>query len=288
MSLLATFETMGKPFKVLVAFGLIAAVGFLDLVTGYEVAFSLFYVIPIMLATWSMGRWAGIIASMASALAWVAADWWSGNAYSSAFVPIWNTIIRLSFFLVIALLLSVLRRAMDREKALASTDTLTGAANSRSFRELAQAEIDRFARYQHPFTLAYIDLDNFKGVNDRFGHAAGDRALYTVASFVRDHSRKTDTLARLGGDEFALLLPETSEDVARVVISKIQKGLAEEMQHNGWPVTLSIGVLTCRATPRTSDELIAAADRLMYSVKNGGKDDARYSVYTEDGVADRS
>ncbi len=142
--------------------------------------------------------------------------------------------------------------------------------------------MDRAARYQHPFTLAYIDLDNFKLVNDRFGHATGDRALSTVAGFIREHSRRTDALARLGGDEFALLLPETDEDVARAAIAKLRKGLTQEMQRHGWPVTFSIGVVTCRACPGSADELIAAADRLMYSVKNGGKDDDRYSVYGRD------
>ncbi len=279
MKVLTVFDRLPVLLKSLAVLGLIAAVGILDVVTGYEVAFSLFYVIPIFLATWSMGLGAGIVASITSGAIWEAADWWSGNVYSSGFVPVWNTIVRLSFFLIIALLLSVVRRAMDREETLARTDMLTGALNSRSFHEVLQAEIDRFARYQHPFTLAYVDLDNFKEVNDRFGHATGDQALSEVAGFIRDRSRKTDTLARLGGDEFALLLPETGEDVARAVVAKLQKGLTEQMQLRGWPVTFSIGVLTCRAAPGSSDELISMADRLMYSVKNNGKDDARYSVH---------
>lgn len=279
MTLLAVIERQPLPLKLLAVLALIAAVGVLDAVTGYEAAFSLFYVIPVLLATWSIGRWAGISTSTASAAIWAVADWWAGNEYSSAFVPVWNSVIRLSLFLVIVMLLSVLRRAIDRERALARRDTLTGAFNSRSFHELAQAEIDRFARYQHPFTLAYIDLDNFKDVNDRFGHAAGDQALCTVAGFIRKHSRKTDALARLGGDEFALLLPETGEDVARPAIAKLQKGLTEEMQRNGWQVTFSIGVLTCSSAPRTADDLISMADRLMYSVKNSGKNDATYSAY---------
>lgn len=288
MRLLAVFDRQSRLLKALAVIGLIAATGVLDVVTGYEVGLSsLVYVIPIFLAAWSMGRWEGIMAATASGVTWGIADWRSGTEYSSSFVPVWNTIIRFSLFLIIATLLSVLRDAMDREKELSRTDTLTGALNSRSFHALAQAEIDRFARYQRPFTMAYIDLDNFKAVNDRFGHAAGDRALCSVASHIKAHSRKTDTVARLGGDEFALLLPETAEEVARAAVDKLHRGLMEEMQRNGWPVTFSIGVLTCRATPRTSDELISMADQLMYSVKNGEKDGARYFAYTGDSVAGR-
>jgi diguanylate cyclase (GGDEF)-like protein len=84
----------------------------------------------------------------------------------------------------------------------------------------------------------------------------------------------------LGGDEFALLLPETDQSAAKVVIPKIQAGLLDEMRKNGWPITFSIGVLTCNHTPRTSDELIKQADALMYSVKNNGKNSISYSVYS--------
>lgn len=83
-------------------------------------------------------------------------------------------------------------------------------------------EIDRLHRYGRPFTVAYIDLDNFKAVNDQFGHAIGDRVLCTVVSSLKKYMRKTDVCARLGGDEFALLLPETDHEFARLVISKIQ------------------------------------------------------------------
>jgi len=168
---------------------------------------------------------------------------------------------------------------MERERAVARTDYLTGAGNLRFFLELLQKEIDRSLRYQHPFTLVYIDVDNFKTVNDQFGHIIGDEVLRTLVRNITTHVRKTDTVARLGGDEFALLLPETTQESARVAISKLQDGLLKEMQQNKWPITFSVGVLTCRAPPVKAGELVRIADELMYSVKYGGKNAITYSTY---------
>jgi diguanylate cyclase (GGDEF)-like protein len=168
---------------------------------------------------------------------------------------------------------------MDHERDLAHIDFLTGAVNSRFFFDLVNMEIYRSQRYNHPFTIVYLDLDNFKTVNDKFGHITGDQVLRAVANQARTHLRKTDVVARLGGDEFALLLPETNQESAQVVISKIQGGLLVEMQQSNWPVTFSIGVLTCTDAPPSPDELIRLADELMYSVKHGSKNAIKFSNY---------
>ncbi|MFO1424783.1 MAG: GGDEF domain-containing protein [Candidatus Competibacteraceae bacterium] len=279
MNLLENLERQSKPLIILLGFLLVFVVGICDFLSGYEIAFSLFYVIPISLVTWFTGRSPGMIVSLVSAIVWLWADAASGHPYSSLFIPVWNSFIRLSFFIIITLLLSKLRRAMDIERELARIDGLTGAVNSRFFYELARMEIDRLKRYKHSFTLAYLDLDNFKIVNDQFGHATGDRALRVVVNFIIKNVRKTDVLARLGGDEFSLLLPETSQESARMIILKIQNGLLEEMKKNHWPITFSIGVLTCITAPPTTDELVRIADELMYSVKYEGKNAVKYSIY---------
>jgi diguanylate cyclase (GGDEF)-like protein len=142
-------------------------------------------------------------------------------------------------------------------------------------------EIDRFQRNKQPFTVSYIDLDNFKAVNDNFGHNVGDDVLSAVVRQIKNLLRKTDFIARLGGDEFVLILPDTDQAGAQLLISKIQISLLEEMQKNKWPVTFSIGVLTCINIPQTVNELIKQADDLMYSVKNNGKNSINYSIYEE-------
>ena len=279
MNFLAKLEKQSKCFLLLIGFTLIGGIGLIDFLIGYEFSFSVFYVFPISLVTWFTSRRFGLLASLTSALVWVGADVAAGHSYSYHFIPVWNTLIRLTFFVIIILLLSELRKTTERESKLAHTDYLTNTVNSRFFYDLLQIEIDRFKRYKHTFTLAYIDLDNFKAVNDQFGHATGDQVLRAVASSVRKYMRKTDVFARLGGDEFALLLPETNEESARVALSKIQDGLLEKMRLSNWPITFSIGVLTCSAVPHTTEELIKMADELMYSVKHDSKNAIKYSTY---------
>jgi diguanylate cyclase (GGDEF)-like protein/PAS domain S-box-containing protein len=172
-----------------------------------------------------------------------------------------------------------LKKALAREEELARTDYLTGAANARHFYELVQAEINRFSRHKHPFIIAYVDLDNFKTVNDLFGHKTGDKVLCAVVQHVNGRLRKTDCFARLGGDEFAFLMTETDAEGLRETIPAIHRGLLLEMQRNHWPVTFSIGVITCMGVPQKVDELITLADKLMYSIKNNGKNAIGYAVY---------
>ena len=265
MTFIAKLERQTKPFLLLVGFTLIVVIGCIDFLIGHEIGFSVFYVLPISLITWFTSRRFGLAASLISAIAWFSADVASRDPYFHSLVLVWNTLIRLSFFIIITFLLSALRGAAQRERELARIDYLTGAGNTRFLYQLVQMEIDRLQRFQHPLTVAYIDLDNFKIVNDHLGHAAGDQVLRTVVSSLKKNIRRTDSVARLGGDEFVLLLPETNQESARVVLSKIQGGLLEEMRKNNWPVTFSIGVLTCRVAPHSTDELVCMADELMYS-----------------------
>ena len=274
------FKYKRKAYHLLICLAIILIIGYIDRITGNELTVSIFYVIPISLATWYTDRKYGFLASIVCAFVWLAADYDQSSPIVIQFIPVWNTVIRLSFFIIITALLSALRKSMDRERELARIDYLTGAFNSRYFYELLQNEIDRIQRFGHPFTLAYIDLDNFKSVNDKFGHTVGDKVLCSVVISVRNHLRKTDVVARLGGDEFALLLPETNQESAHVALSKIQSYLLEEMQRSNFQVTFSIGVLTSICAPQTTDELVKMADELMYSVKCDGKNAIRYSMYT--------
>jgi diguanylate cyclase (GGDEF)-like protein len=189
--------------------------------------------------------------------------------------------VRVTIFLVTAALLSGLRRALDRERDLSSTDALTGVANTRAFYQRANTEIERARRYRHPLTLAYLDLDNFKRLNDESGHAAGDSALRAIAHTTRASLRATDFVARLGGDEFALVLPETDQSAARTAIAKLHGVLTALMRERGWPTTCSIGVVTTLPPPVSVDELVKSADNLMYRVKRQSKNAVEYDVRQE-------
>jgi diguanylate cyclase (GGDEF)-like protein/PAS domain S-box-containing protein len=164
-----------------------------------------------------------------------------------------------------------LRAALENEKNVSRVDFLTQIANRRAFSEILQLEIKRSRRYRRPMTLAYLDLDNFKQVNDQFGHDTGDELLRLTAQTLRANIRATDTIARLGGDEFALLLPETDHQPACAVIAKLRGILLETIEARHHAVTLSVGLATFAAPGDSIDEVIKIADDLMYSAKNQGK-----------------
>jgi diguanylate cyclase (GGDEF)-like protein len=279
MKITAWLEKRNALFWVAAGIACIAAIGGLDYLTGYEIAFSAFYLFPISLLTWFAGRRSGIAASIASALVGLLADMETGHSAAQPAIYIWNSLIRLSFFTIVTLLISALRKAHEREKELARVDSLTGAVNARFFSEMVQMEIVRSLRNRQPFTIACIDLDNFKLLNDRFGLSMGDTALCTIVKQAKSQLRKADVVARVGGDEFAFLLPETNQAAAQAAIQRVQASLLDEVRRNDWPLTFSIGVLTCIKTTQTSDELIKLANELMYWAKKTGKNAIHYSVY---------
>ncbi|HKP54129.1 MAG TPA: GGDEF domain-containing protein [Chloroflexia bacterium] len=261
-----------------IALCMIALISVADYLTGSALAFSIFYLVPISLATWFVGKRAGIIAAALCAVAWLATLVANGHAYSNTLVPIWNLIVGVGLFVCALVILSTLRDALDHERELARTDTLTGAANSRAFAERARFELKRAARYNRPFSLAYIDVDNFKVVNDRFGHGAGDELLRTVAKTLNANLRPTDTVARLGGDEFVILFVEAGYREAQAAIRRVQKSLAEIARESGWPVTFSIGMVTCEDPAESVEVLLKMADTLMYGVKRGSKNGLRHEL----------
>jgi len=284
MNLREAANRVSKPIWIGLGLVLLGGVAFLDYITGVELSFSLFYLLPISLIAWTVSERFGLVIAFLSSGIWLAVDFWSGTRYSLEFAYIWNAIVRLGFFMLPVFIIR-LNRAMEHEKALARTDFLTGALNARFFHELAQMEINRSVRYQRPFTIAFIDVDNFKAINDTFGHTEGDTVLRAIVESIRAHLRRTDIVARVGGDEFVVLLPETNQQTAPIVISNMQHALVQEMNENGWLVTFSIGVLTLTAPQLSVDEMLSRADQLMYVVKNGGKNNIHYVSHPEETLA---
>jgi diguanylate cyclase (GGDEF)-like protein len=277
MRFLVGVKKLSRQLVTSISFLLIAGVGVLDYLTGYELSFFVFYILPISMLAWK-GRWLGLLGSAASAAVWTFANVEAGLTYSSTFVLCWNIIVRLLTFVILTLLISVLAESNARLERVSRIDPLTGAANSRAFLELLNSEIERTRRYRRSFTLCYLDLDNFKSINDIFGHAVGDDVLRTFVSIVRGQIRSSDVIVRLGGDEFALLLPEADESAAHVVIDKIHAATKSSMNAKGWHVTISAGSLTCLDSRRGAEELIKMADDLMYQAKAQGKDGATFST----------
>jgi diguanylate cyclase (GGDEF)-like protein len=253
-------------------------VGVIDLKTGYRISSMPFYLIPILLATLFVGRFLGVAIAIICSIVWLWADLKvGGSRYVYFFTPYWNALARMFFFLL-AILAIELRNAFMKEKKQARVDYLTGAANRKYFYELTTKEIDRCKRYKHSFSLAFLDFDNFKQVNDHYGHRAGDKLLREVADTIKSNVRGSDTVARFGGDEFVVLLTETGLEGALNYIKRINVRVSEALQKRTWPVTISFGIVTCNTPSLSLDEIINKADELMYSAKKSGKNRIEHMV----------
>jgi diguanylate cyclase (GGDEF)-like protein len=198
--------------------------------------------------------------------------------FSSSTVPYWNGLARFGSFLIFTLILAELKRALENEKNSSRIDFLTGVRNRKYFIELVDIEIKRAHTNNHPFTILYIDLDNFKLINDCFGHSAGDNLLRLVATTIQKSIRKTDLVARLGGDEFAILLTGTGPELAEVITRRIQKISVDMVKKHEWPVTFSMGAVTFASPPSTLNEVLKIADGLMYGAKKEGKNTFKHKV----------
>ena len=159
-------------------------------------------------------------------------------------------------------------RTRDELEQLAATDDLTGLANRRRFRQELDRELAAAARYGRVVSLLLLDLDGFKGVNDRYGHDRGDEVLKTIAALLERRTRRCDLVARIGGDEFALLLPGTPPDHAAELAVRLDESIAGKVGDLG--IRASVGVASYPATD--GDQLLAEADRRLYASKrqNGG------------------
>lgn len=265
-----------QPKQLLTALGLllVCLIGVIDYLTGSEIVFSIFYLIPVSLTTWFIGFRVGLFVSLMSAVVWLIADLLAARPFSSVFVLYWNAFVRFGSFLIVALL----QNSLKNEQLHARVDSLTGIGNRRHFFRVANAELDRARRYNRPFTVAYLDIDNFKTVNDTFGHSAGDAFLKAVSDTIKSNIRSTDTAARLGGDEFALFLPETENKAAREFIQKLNKRLLYVMKEKQMTLTFSFGVVTFVSPPDSVDNMLKKVDGLMYSSKKSGKNKIQYGV----------
>ena len=243
-----------------------------DYLTGPEISFSIFYVLPIAIAAWYGSRTVGILIAVVVAATLNIVELMSGVVYSHPLIVYWNSVASFGIVLILAYLFSDIRERLHKEREIADTDSLTGTFNRRRFYLHVENEIQRASRYGHPFSIAYIDLDNFKTVNDSYGHPVGDDLLRTVGRVMAGHARETDITARLGGDEFAILFVETGLEEAANAFGKIHSRLLAAMRRSGWPVTFSIGMVTYENAPVDVRQVLKQADETMYAAKRSGKD----------------
>lgn len=251
--------------------GLTLTVGFLDYITGYELSFSIFYVLPIALAVWRLSYPFAICLCLLSAVIWYSMDALSGHAYRNHAILLWNSGVRLGYFVLIAHLLNGLKERLAESERMAQTDGLTGLLNSYAFLQSAETVCRLARRYAHPLAIGYLDLDNFKTVNDQRGHPEGDFVLKKIAKTLKQGLRASDIVGRLGGDEFVIVLPQTGMGGAKQALDKMLGELESLSREYEWPIGFSMGVLVWESFTGNFEQAIRRADDLMYQVKKTGK-----------------
>jgi diguanylate cyclase (GGDEF)-like protein len=274
------------PAPVVILLGVaIAATGWIDYLTGPELGFSLFYLIPVAGAGWWLGLRSGVAIAGAAAVAWLAAD---AAWHPLGHLPIsaWNGFTRLVIFVFGAIATSRLRddreqlldlnerlrELLEREQVLARTDSLTQLANARAFHERLASELPRIRRRRDRLCVVYLDIDNFKQVNDRFGHAGGDELLRQVAALIRLAIRAGDMAARIGGDEFALALWESEPEAAAGIASRLALRVEDlRADYPGVELGSSVGIAHFAEAPASVEDALRRADAAMYAAKAAGK-----------------
>jgi len=166
-------------------------------------------------------------------------------------------------------------KTFEQVRHLAASDPLTGLANYRKLLDVLDTETERTLRTGRPFAVLLLDLDGLKAINDTYGHLVGSRALCRVADILRFHCRAIDTAARYGGDEFAVILPESREDEAERVATRIRETLAADQEHP--PLSASIGASVYHGEGERVEKLLKEADQRLYAEKARRKESARSS-----------
>ncbi len=256
---------------------MVVIIGICDFLTGTELPFQIFYLLPVLWTAWFCHMNAGLALAFASVGAAHCINLPAREHLSPMRVIYLNDATYLIFYMVAGWMAGRLKGALEQTRALARTDLMTGLLSARAVYDIIQSEIMRLRRYQQPFTAIYIDLDNFKHINDRFGHKAGDEVLKAITQVIREKLRLTDTLGRIGGDEFFILLPETNAAQATLITKRLHNLIAEK-SGDYQNITVSIGVITCIVAPASPDHLIQLAEKQLHLAKQDGRNRIHFAV----------
>ena len=262
---------------IILSVGIVVCIGLANYFVGSELYFSIFYLFPILLTARKAGAKAAILVSWVSVLDWLWTDvYYSHRQYAYFFTPYWNALVSGAFFLIIVLIYS----RWEEEWANARMDKVTRIPNRKAFLESVQLVVRLCQRYTHPISVAYIDVDDFNKINERWGHEKGDKVMFEIAQELRKHLRSTDVIGHMGGDEFAIVMPETyaqsSERSLRRIITELsQPGKSHE------PTTFSVGLATFNSLNVSVDEMLAKADLLMHEAKKEGKNRFYCKLFTD-------
>ncbi|HEU5210808.1 MAG TPA: GGDEF domain-containing protein [Longimicrobiales bacterium] len=250
----------------------------------------LLFVLPVAVIAMAGGRPLGVTSGVAAAVLRSLVELWRGPGHEHPAIAVLSFLLGALVYMLTAWFAAEITTAALRARASALTDPLTGLGNRRFFEDVAERELNRSQRYARPLALAFINIDDFRSVNEERGHAAGDALLRRVAQELPSGIRRSDIVARLGGDVFAVLLPETPAEGAEVAMGKLRERLRATAREGGFDVRFSVGVATLDTGATTLKALMSAADATMYAAKRTGQGlvvgDASLPVTQVDAAAD--
>jgi diguanylate cyclase (GGDEF)-like protein len=244
----------------------IGAIFLVDLVDGREIWLHILYVFPIGVLALSCAAVTPVVIGVLLSLVFLVLTLLSYGLPTAAVTA--NMLIAFAAYTLVAGLTRVARSNSIAMEILATTDELTGLHNRRSFEKLAEQEIARNIRYGSAFSLALLDLNQFKLLNDSRGHGVGDQALRLFADVLRTNIRRLDFAARIGGDEFAIMMPGTDGKSCAALCEKLSSIIVDRMKEAGFALTASVGHVCNHDAPDSSlTVLMQKADDAMYAAK---------------------
>jgi diguanylate cyclase (GGDEF)-like protein len=277
--LLRTLESLPSTAVTTAAIGTIATVGAVTWHTAELPSLGLLHLVPVALATAVAGARRGTALALLATTVWAAT---ARPATTAAAANVAEVTVRALGLLFVVALVQVTVTQLRLASHLSCTDELTGLPNRRAFVQRAELELARMRRTGTTTTVAYLDVDGFKAVNDGHGHERGDELLRRIGEVLDQRLRATDLAARLGGDEFALLLPDTDAAQATPLLRALRTAIATDTVAGGLPVTVSMGATTYRRAPTTVRALLQQPDELLYEAKRDGGHAVRHVVHVPD------
>ncbi len=273
-----------RRYPVIVGIPIVLMIGWLDYISGPEIGLSLLYLVPIAIVAWFASAEQAVICAILGGVCWLTADYLWQRELSSTLL--WNNFTLVLIQVVVAYLVNRFRkdrdnlqvlnleleRAFKREAEIARTDVLTALPNSRAFMETLVREVSRAQREKHGLCMLFLDVDDFKSINDHYGHAEGDAVLTKIGKLISEVVRAGDVVARMGGDEFGVLLWHIPRDEAMNIATRLRNRVAQfSTEYPKARLGVSVGIAWFDDPPDDPDEILRAADREMYEEKSARK-----------------
>lgn len=263
----ALLKRLPRVVLMVICLMMIVLIGAIDYFIQQDFFLFILYLIPVGLASWRLGRRFSDLAVVLSAVIW-SVTYFGSRETATYSTIIWNTLFFSIMLWTISLLLTNLRVATDVEHQLLRLDPVTGAINKPYFMELLQGEYNRSQRYGYPLTFAYVELDQFESIYEKFGQDNFNSLLADIADQFGFQLRSNDIVARLDQCEFGILLPHTDSEQADIVLDRLKQDLINHPILRKERLSCRLGGMTFLSMPDATEDLISQTKHLLRSLKS--------------------